>query len=284
MNEERERERIGLSERWTKIATILPNSISSHSNHPSLMVDPSGFRRVVKTSLVTCNRFLEMLQKVEDGLEKRIPGITSYYGLVVAPHRQSQVVRDYGGVVSVSGRTITLSENVFRPDSGYVAAAPTLYKMSQSQPQPQSQSQSQPQPQSQSQSQPESPKETGPISKASIFQKVGNYILRNDHKLGDDEVISFNRGLEILSKLDNLRDVSTDCITTLGALEEVLALGKLFSYRYEDEYNYTDPHQVKITKTIREDMMPLQSYWGTLTCVNRIRTVQKKLSAQLKDI
>ena len=264
-----ERKPLGLSERWTKIAIILPSNISSSNiRHPDLLVDPSGFRRVVQTSLKTCEEFLNTLQKIEDALEKRMNGITSYYGLVVAPKEGDiYTIRYpiYSGTLSVSGAMVNsvMLDRGEQASRGMMAAnigTSTGYPPSTA-PEPE----------------PEIPKE-------SIFERHGDAILHNGYKLEPKEVISFERALEILSKLNSLRKTTTTCLTSFGALDEILEVGKIFSYRQESKVEYFGEHAINNTVDVKEDMVPLSNYWDTLSCVNRIKTISKKLVPNLVNL
>ena len=245
---------IGLSERWTRIANILPSSISAGSSHPNLFVDPSGFRRVVTKSLETCETFLTTLQTIGDGLEKRIPGITSYYGLVEGPKNSF----DYGGrICNASGTTVTLLST---PSSLYTMANDSYSQQMQTS------------------------VEQKPEQHDSIFEQAGYAILYNKRKLEQSERISFERALSILHKLDSLRRTTLDCITTFGALNEVLEVGKVFSKTTKSEIHYYGEHAIKEEIEIEEDKIALSQYWNTLSCVNRIRMIEKKLSPELEGI
>jgi len=131
---------------------------------------------------------------------------------------------------------------------------------------------------------PSPPPEPAKEAKTSIFEKIGSAILCNNRKLDNDEVISFNRGLEILSKMDTLREQATDCISTFGALDEVLALGKLFTHRTEQKIHFVDRHTIDEHIEVEESQMPLANYWGVLSRVNRIRTMERKLKPELKGL
>lgn len=245
---------IRLSERWTRIASILPNSLGSGSNHPQLYVDPNGFRRVVAQSLKTCRDFLDMLQLIEDGLEKRIPGVTSFYYLTMAKDDERPSYLDnFAGMVCVSGQAISMVNDGAALNANRSLSYPNAN--------------------------PEPIKE-----ESAIFEKIGNTFLYKNRKLEIEEYISLMRAINIMSKLGKLRRASNDCITTFGALDEVLEVGKVFSKESVSQIDYYGEHAIQTQKTVEEDKIPIYNYWSILTSVNRIRTVVNKLEPQLVDL
>ena len=250
-----------LSERWTKIANILPASGGlsfGHVDNPHLLINPKQFLAVVQKSLKTCEEFLTTLQDIEDGLEKRIRGITSYYSIVVAIERDTSY-QQYGGLpVSVSGATVSLNL-ASTNDGAYAMVANSDYERPQRKPQT---------------------KKQVTKTESAIFERHGDAIIYNHRMLSDPEIISFNMALNILTKLYSMRKIIMESIAKFGSVEEVLSAGDVFSTTTKIDYYEEHALQTSVTR----ELIPIDSYWSTLSSVNRMRALNDKLKPHLQNL
>ena len=187
-----------LSERWTKIARVLPESfLSSLIGNNDLYVEPSGFRRVIKESLQTCEDFNAMLFKIEECLEKRIPGIASYYHL-------THLEKNEGSIMTItSGATYMDSTSTSSATSGRVYAPFATQKKE---------------------------------GTTSIFERAGESILYKGRKLTPEEMISFHTAMNLFRRTTTLKEQVNNCCSVLGSLSIVLERGKVFQKRSKTIY------------------------------------------------
>ena len=238
MNEKR----IGLSERWTRIANVMPDGFWPTVRHPNLHVEPSGFRRVVDSSLKTCEEFISTLSFLEEELEKRIPGVRGYHALV---QEQGHAPHNYARSNTSGATVVTMGAEV-----NY--AAPT---------------------------QPESTKENEATS--AIIERHGQALLYNKRKLEPEEVISFEKSMLILTKTKALKNGTNEAISALGALNAVLEGGKVFTM--VPKLTYFGEQALNDTP-ITSDLIPLESYWTTLSNCYRMRTTLMYLKPILPKV
>lgn len=231
--------KVYLSERWTKVAAVLPDYFGSGSQHPNLVVDPSGFRRVVQDSLRTCDEFLGNLTRVEESIEQRIPGITSYHDL------SGLTTRSAGGYnFAMSGNIVTLSGVGIQMSRDGQASAE----------QPAAQNN----------------------NKSHIIKHIGDTWLYGGRELETDEVISMQKGLSILHKCYSLRTTTLDCIATFGALDVVLEVGKVYGLKRKIVY-FEHGERDLSEESETTELISLGTYWSVLSQVNRMKSTMSKL-------
>lgn len=232
--------KVYLSERWTKVAAALPDYFGSGSAHPNLVVEPSGFRRVVQEALNTCEEFLTMLSVVEAAVEERVPGIISYHD--ISKFTQS---RGAGGYMSMmSGAIMTVGVSGI----GNVAGTPTV-------------------------------KDNG---KGHIIKNIGDTWLYGGREMETDEIISMHKGLSILNKCKSLRETTLDCVATFGALDVVLEVGKVYGVKKKIVY-FEHGERNLSEESEQTELIPLTTYWSTLSSVNRMKSTMAKLNPLLSQ-
>lgn len=181
--------KIELSEELVKIVNALPWNFPNNPNLPDILVEPSGFRRIVDNGMKTCKNFLDMIQSIEENIERNIPGITNFYLLTSESKNKSSII------CNISGSIV-----------GYPYDSPTQESYIERR----------------------SETDIKSELKKSIFEKVGNVMLYKGRKLDQEEIISFYTAMITLEKIGSLKVDTVYCLSTLGSVQLALDVGKLY--------------------------------------------------------
>ena len=253
--------KIKLSEELVKIVNKLPWNFPTSPNLPDLLVEPSGFRRIVENGMETCKDFLNTIQNIEENIEKNIPGITSFYLLTSEGKKRSDILCTISG--SIVNRYASTSETSYYNETaaerqrkyGFMedTASPIRSDLTES--------------------------DMKSELKKAIFEKVGNIMLYMGRKLDQEEIISFYTALMALEKTMALKVDTNYCISTLGSVQFALEVGKLYGRSVETIYFGERSLQ---TETKPRDLLPIQHLWPIFAKLSIMKTILENLKTKDK--
>lgn len=240
--------KIRLSEKLVKIVNKLPWEFPVSPNLPDLLVEPSGFRRIVDNGMKTCKDFISAIQDIEENIERDIPGITNFYLLTSEGKKKSDVLCTISG--SIVNRYASMPE-----ESTYYNTASGTGHISNIEERRRSDL---------------TESDMKSELKKAIFEKVGNVMLYKGRKLDQEEIISFYTAMITLEKTGTLRADTNYCMSTLGSLQLALEVGKLYGRSIETIHFGERALQ---TETKPRDLLPIQHLWPIFAKVSIMNTI-----------